>query len=327
MLPSIPTCSLIRRRRSRRAPRTFSAIDDGSFKSATSGVKIGGGLALVAAYEKSSGRIDLDVLSTMVSVATFEREQTLLDEIGGGFAIADSAANIEKGLAKLNADVSHVDTITSNSGVVAASTATFKADEAALNKVVGGFAISDHAAKIQAAFGALEADVAHIKSVSFTGAATPVLNLTKTQAAADAALLKKISGAYVLNVANAGATTTTGHGDGLTIADVPGDDTITGGGGHETFVFHVGFGNAVLEDFDGHLTGAAHDMVSLQKSEFGYLTAGMSQSQDLAAVLKHAIVGKGDVTILGTTAPHDALTIDGVTKADLSVAVGDFRFD
>ena len=57
--------------------------------------------------------------------------------------------------------------------------------------------------------------------------------------------------------------TTTGHGNDLTIHDIKGVDSITGGGSGEDFVFDAGFGSATLTDFHDHLTGSTHDTVTL----------------------------------------------------------------
>ncbi len=192
---------------------TFSAIDDGSLKGNAHDVVLGGGLDLVALYNSASGQIDLDVQATTVTVAQF------------------------------------------------------KADESILNLIVGGFAISDSAANIQANVAALQADASHIDSVAFTGSGTHVLTLTKAQATADAALVKKFVGSYVLDVDNAGATTTTGHGNDLTIdAVAAGHDTITGGGSSETFVFDAKFGcrsHEIVADFASHAEGGVgHDLAA-----------------------------------------------------------------
>ena len=77
-------------------------------------------------------------------------------------------------------------------------------------------------------------------------------------------MLTKISQRYVLDVHNTdGSWTMTGDGDNLTIHDIKGVDTITGGGSGEDFVFGARFGTATLTDFHDHLTGSTHDTVTL----------------------------------------------------------------
>jgi hypothetical protein len=88
-----------------------------------------------------------------------------------------------------------------------------------------------------------------------------------------------------------------------------GDDTMTGGGNNETFVFKAHPGNETITDFIA--TGAGHDVVSLPKSEFG------SIAQILADVTQS---GSDAVLALG---PHSSITFDNVTASALTHA--DFK--
>ncbi len=56
--------------------------------------------------------------------------------------------------------------------------------------------------------------------------------------------------------------------------------------GAETFRFTAGFGHETIKGLT--LSGATADTVQLATSSFSYLSAGMTQAQDLAAVLAHA---------------------------------------
>jgi hypothetical protein len=154
---------------------------------------------------------------------------------------------------------------------------------------------------------------AHLNSIAFTNA-SPVIKLTAAEDTADAAALDKISTPYILEVQSAdGSWTTTGNGNGLTIHDIPGVDTITGGGSGEHFVFKAGFGTATLTDFHEDLTGATHDTVTLAKSEFG----------SLANLLSDA---KPSGTSLIITSGSDHLTLDDMTHSQLKQVVStDFK--
>jgi hypothetical protein len=147
-----------------------------------------------------------------VGADSFMANEAVLNKIGGGFDIADGApGKVEADLGAMTADISHIDSIASSGGPIVASAATFESDQAALNAIVGGFDIEDQSANFVASLSALQADVSHIKAVSFADPSTPTLNLTSAQASDDASLLAKIVSPYVLNVANAnGSTTTTG---------------------------------------------------------------------------------------------------------------------
>src|ERR1700722_16888060 len=252
-----------------------------------------------------------------VNKTTFVADESVLNKINGGFVFSDTAANIQAELAALKTDVAHVSSITATgTAKVTVSKTAFVADESVLNKITGGFVLSDTAANFQTELTPLEADVGHVSSVHFTNATPPTLSLTSTVATADKTLLGKITSAYVLDVASAGATVTTGHGAGLTIHDVPGHDTITGGGNDETFVFGSGFGTATITDAAAHWTGASHDVIDFAKSEFA----------SFQALLGDATFAHGAATI---TKGADHLTLDGFASAAALSAgntAGDFKF-
>jgi Right handed beta helix region len=86
-------------------------------------------------------------------------------------------------------------------------------------------------------------------------------------------------------------------------------DATTSGG--ETFAFSAGFGKETISGFSA--SGAKPDSVQLAKSAFSYLTAGMTQAQDLAAVLTHGATNASGLTINDTHG--DSLTLAGVTSA------------
>jgi anti-sigma factor ChrR (cupin superfamily) len=250
-----------------------------------------------------------------VSVATFEADQSVLDKDLGGFAISDTAADIFNGLTALEADQSNITTIASTDAPVTPGVGKFIPDETVLNKVAGGFDILGQSATIGANFDALEADVAHINSVAFADPSTPVLNLTQTQATNDASLLAEVTGPYVLNVSNGGATTTTGHGGGLTINAVAGgNDTITGGGLDESFVFGQNFRQDAIADFYQHATGAGADMISLPSADFA----------SFAAMTADTSFSGGNAIIAATNG--DTLTLQHVTSATLQNSQADFKF-
>ena len=60
-------------------------------------------------------------------------------------AINDTAADVEAGLSTLVAETGEIASITASGGPVVVSAATFLADQSTLDKIVGGFAISDTA--------------------------------------------------------------------------------------------------------------------------------------------------------------------------------------
>ena len=79
--------------------------------------------------------------------------------------------------------------------------------------------------------------------------------------------------------------------------------------GSEQFIFSAGFGKETINGFSP--SGASPDSIQLAKSAFSYLTAGMTQAEDLAAVMAHATRGASGLTITDTQG--DKLTLSGVT--------------
>ncbi len=84
--------------------------------------------------------------------------------------------------------------------------------------------------------------------------------------------------------------------------------------GAETFVFGTNFGNETIQGFAA--SGTAPDTIQLATSSFSYLTAGMTQAQDLAAVLAKASGGSSGLTIADSHG--DSLTLAGLAAATIA---------
>ncbi|RBP16870.1 hypothetical protein DFR50_104148 [Roseiarcus fermentans] len=125
-------------------------------------------------------------------------DQPALDEIAGGFAISGKASVLSGNLDGLQNDVGHILSITGASGVITGTMANFTRDEAAMNKIAGGFNLADTAANIAAGLDLLRGDVGHIDAITLTDATKPTITLTAAQASADAAVLAKITSPYTL---------------------------------------------------------------------------------------------------------------------------------
>jgi hypothetical protein len=236
--------------------------------------------------------------------------------------VSGTAAIVEGNLANLLPVYVDIKAIEITSGAVSESVANFKIYENVLNTISGGFAISDSSSNVQAGLALLEADVAHINSIHFTNP-SPAIAITLAQKTADAAVLAKITSPYVLDVHNPnGSWTTTGHGNNLTIADIKGVDTITGGGSGEDFVFGAKFGTATLTDFHSHLT-VAHDTVTLPKSEFVSLTALLHDAKQVGTGTSASVI----ISAASPGSPLDHLTLQGMTLAQFtpSLIATDFK--
>jgi hypothetical protein len=101
----------------------------------------------------------------------------------------------------------------------------------------------------------------------------------------------------------------TGGADPLTFHPVETINATTRG--DEQFIFSAGFGNETINGFE--VSGASPDTIDLATASFSYLTAGMSQAQDLAAVLANASSSATGLTI--SDSEGDSLTLAGVTAA------------
>jgi hypothetical protein len=220
--------------------------------------------------------------------------------------VSGTAHIVEGNLENLLPEYVNIKAIDITRGTVSVSVAKFKTYENVLNEISGGFSISDLSTNVQPELGKLEADVALINFIHFTNPSPPAITVTAAERTADAGVLAKITGAYVLDVHNTnGSWTTTGHGNNLTIHDIKGVDTITGGGSGEDFAFNAGFGSATLTDFHNHLTGSTHDTATLALSEFGSINE----------LLHHDAKQSGTAVLISSGSDH--LTLEHMTLSQL----------
>ena len=112
----------------------------------------------------------------------------------------------------------------------------------------------------------------------------------------------------------------TGGADQLSYHAVETIDATTSGS--EQFIFSAGFGNETILGFAA--SAASPDTIQLAAASFSYLTAGMSQAQELAAVLAHAINGPSGLTF--SDSEGDSLTLTGVTAAMIAADPAMFEF-
>jgi Peptidase M10 serralysin C terminal len=112
----------------------------------------------------------------------------------------------------------------------------------------------------------------------------------------------------------------TGAADGVIYHRVQSIDATTSGSEH--FVFGTGFGSETIQGFAA--SGTTPDAIQLATSSFSYLTAAMTQAQDLAAVLAHASSGASGLTIADSHG--DSLTLAGLTAATITANPSVFHF-
>ena len=109
-----------------------------------------------------------------------------------------------------------------------------------------------------------------------------------------------------------GSHTINGLVDGQTITALH-DDTITGGGSNETFVFKPHSGQELITDFQ--VSGDGHDVLALGRT-------GLS---DLAAVIANTTMSGNDAVIQLPNS-STSITLAGVTKDQLAANAQDFKF-
>ncbi len=97
---------------------------------------------------------------------------------------------------------------------------------------------------------------------------------------------------------------------------------IDNGSGSETFTMLQNFGNETISGFT--LSGSNPDTLNLSLASFSYLSSGMTQSQDLAAVLAHATSSTPGITI--TDSQNNSLTLTGLTAASITANPSQFNF-
>ena len=91
----------------------------------------------------------------------------------------------------------------------------------------------------------------------------------------------------------------------------------------EQFIFSAGFGNETINGFSA--SGATPDSIQLATSSFSYLTAGMTQAQDVTAVLAYgASRSSSGLTI--SDSQGDSLTVAGLTPAMVAANPAMFQF-
>jgi hypothetical protein len=93
-----------------------------------------------------------------------------------------------------------------------------------------------------------------------------------------------------------------------------GDDTFTGGGASETFVFQPIYGSDTITDFYQYTSGATADTISLSTSEFANFAAVLSGAQNVGA------------NVVITAPTGDTLTLSNLTTTTLAGLSADFTF-
>ncbi len=98
----------------------------------------------------------------LVSEAAFAANRLALDKVVNGFGIVDTAADIVSSLASLTADAANIASLQASDVSPVVTAAQFAASQSLLDKLPGGFAVSDTGANLLSELSALTADAIHI---------------------------------------------------------------------------------------------------------------------------------------------------------------------
>ena len=146
-----------------------------------------------------SGGTDIVSLPDPATVADYLVFQSDYDQISGGFAISDTAANILASLNSLNDPHINSITISDTAANVAAHVGALNADSQ-----VTFITISDTAANVAANLDALN-DSSHVMSIALTDTGVPALTLSVARALGDTTALGDITTRYTVTISDTAA--------------------------------------------------------------------------------------------------------------------------
>ena len=155
----------------------------------------------------------------------------------------------------------------------------------------------------------------------FYGSGTPIVETDDLNLSSNANKLVLYEPSQTVTRGGGTETLTVGSGsDPLTYHRIETIDATTSTG--EQFVFSSGFGKETINGFS--VSGATPNSIQLAKSAFSYLTPGMTQAEDLAAVMSQATRSSSGLTISDTHG--DSLTLTGVTASIVAANPGMIAF-
>ena len=155
----------------------------------------------------------------------------------------------------------------------------------------------------------------------FYGSGTPIVELDDLNLSANANELMLYDPTQTVTRGGGSETLQVGTGsDPLSYHATETIDATTSTG--EQFVFSAGFGKETINGFS--VSGTTPNSIQLAKAAFSYLTPGMTQAEDLAAVMSQATRSSSGLTISDTHG--DSLTLTGVTPSMVAANPGMFAF-
>ncbi len=306
--------------------------------------------------------IDANVALTVAQATALETAGVSLSPpTGGSDAIVDTAAHIRAltatqiaGLGNLH--VTQIQASDTSANLTVAQAVALETANIAVSAPGGSVVqISDTAAHLQAL---TVTQINALPGIGVTGLmssnANVLFNASQTSAILAANLDLSAAGTYTVGETfTSGAVITSGsdgsgggkltlstNANGVTVSDGASSLSVTSGSQtigltdygketitatsrtNETFAFSTGFGNDTIIGFAA--TGTGHDLIQFEASMFSYLTPGMSQAAEIAAVLSHATTSGSNTTIVDSTG--DSLTLNSVSVATLSANPADFKF-
>ncbi len=271
---------------------------------------------------------DIIALPTPATVADYLAAFSDYNLISGGFSISDTASDIAAGLAAIGADLAHLASVTSTSGKVKVGMYDFSNYESVLDRVVGGFVVSDSLAKIVPDIATLDADASVAELIGWTGAATlsggaaidaPNLVLRGPGATLTVAENLTYAGAFSILAA---AVLSVSAGDALTLTGAATlNSTVSGAGELATDGATATIdSNASIGVTEWTSSGETIDLGGAQ-SYSGTFEAGAG---DTLNANTGALTLKGATSLSGgvTTGGPKALNLDGATTVTGALNIG-----
>jgi hypothetical protein len=248
-------------------------------------------------------------------------------------AVDDTAAHIENGLSTLAADTGEIASITST-GQVAASVATFLADQSTLDKITGGFTISDTAAAVAQNFDALSKDT-NVTSITLTDGGVPTLSISLAEALNDTRALDAIATPHMTVIADSAPETISNiqaiYLSGENIAVASNGAKVIATGTVATMAILAQIETSLLESqgYTLAVSDAAANIRALTKAQINNLSVRgvhLIESDDGSVALSAKLAESLEAANMTVTAPpgksvmlkSDKASIDGLSTATIA---------
>jgi hypothetical protein len=239
-------------------------------------------------------------------------------------AIDDTAQDVQAGLSTLAADTSEIASIAASNGLVVVSAATFLADQSTLDKIAGGFAISDTAADVAQNLDALNGD-ANITSIALTDGGVPTLSLSIEEALNDTLALSEITSAHTTVLSDSASASITSTqalflaSEGISVIGAP--VFATGTVATMAILAKIQTSNLVAQGYTLAVLDTAADIEGLTLAQINNLSVRdvlLLEASDTSVALSANLVLSLEAADMTVTAPSGSEVTLTAPKASVS---------